>query len=69
MSRACKSESGSPIGPLLSIEQFARVLNISRRTAERLLASGRLPKADLRLGRIPRWRPETVRRFLDSGSP
>jgi predicted DNA-binding transcriptional regulator AlpA len=59
--------SGPPIEPLLSLDGLARALTISRRTAERLLSAGRLPRPDLRLGRMPRWRPETIRRWIEGG--
>jgi predicted DNA-binding transcriptional regulator AlpA len=45
---------------------LARVLNCSRRVVERMRAAGRLPKPDLFVGnRSPRWRPETIRRWID----
>lgn len=53
------------IEPMLSIEDLARVLSISRRSAERYLSAGKLPRPDLRIGKMPRWRPETVRGWID----
>jgi predicted DNA-binding transcriptional regulator AlpA len=51
--------------PLLDIDGLSRVLATSRRSVERLLSAGSLPPPDLRLGRrMPRWMPETVRRWL-----
>lgn len=55
------------IEPLLSIDDLARVLNCGRRTAERLLSAGKLPRPDLRIGRMPRWRPESIRRWIEGG--
>jgi predicted DNA-binding transcriptional regulator AlpA len=57
------------IEPLLNREALARTLSVSLRTLDRLQASGRLPKPDLVLGpRMPRWRNETIRRWLDDQS-
>jgi predicted DNA-binding transcriptional regulator AlpA len=54
------------VEPLMSQDDFARVLNAGRRTVERMRAAGRLPKPDLHVGKMPRWRPESVRAWLDS---
>jgi predicted DNA-binding transcriptional regulator AlpA len=54
-----------PIEPLLSVTDLARILAVSRRSLERLRAAGKLPRPDLHLGRSPRWRAETIRRWLD----
>jgi excisionase family DNA binding protein len=43
---------------LLTIEDLAEILQISRRTARRMIDSGRLPRAPL--GRFVRVRPEAV---------
>jgi hypothetical protein len=53
------------LAPLLSQDDLARVLNASRRTVERMRAGGKLPRPDLYVGKMPRWRPETVRRWID----
>jgi predicted DNA-binding transcriptional regulator AlpA len=53
-----------PIEPLLSVTDLARILAVSRRSCERLRAAGKLPRPDLHLGRSPRWRTETVRRWI-----
>ena len=68
----CKSseftEPAPPIEPLLSIEDLAAVLNVSRRVVERMRSAGRLPKADLTLGtRIPRWQAATIRAWIAGG--
>jgi len=57
-----------PIEPLMSIADIAAVLGVTRRSVERLRSSGSLPKPDLRIGRNLRWRPDTVRTWLDSSS-
>jgi len=55
------------IEPLMSISDLAEVLKCSRRGVERLRASGRVPKPDLVVGRMPRWRPGTIRKWIDRG--
>jgi predicted DNA-binding transcriptional regulator AlpA len=55
-------------GPLLWGKQaIATALDISQRTLEREIAAGRFPRPDRRVGRLPRWKPETVRRWIDGG--
>ena len=53
------------LDPLLSIDDLARVLNCGRRSVERLLSAGRLPRPDVRLGRMPRWRTVTIREWIN----
>ena len=64
-----RSEAPRPadvaIEPLMSIRDLAEVLKCSRRSVERLRASGRVPKPDIIVGRMPRWRPGTIRRWLE----
>ena len=60
----------NPIGtiePLLSVDDLARVLNGSRRTVERMRAAGKLPRPDLHIGKCPRWKPETIRQWIEGG--
>jgi predicted DNA-binding transcriptional regulator AlpA len=53
------------IEPLLRQRDLTRVLNCSLRVIERMRAAGRLPKPDLYIGnRSPRWRPESIRRWI-----
>lgn len=49
------------------IEDLADALGVSRRFFERARAAGRLPKPDLRIGKVPLWRVETIRNWLDKG--
>jgi hypothetical protein len=49
------------------IEDLADALGVSRRFFERARAAGRLPKPDLRLGKVPLWRVETIRTWLERG--
>jgi hypothetical protein len=53
--------------PLVGIDAWVDVLCVGRRQVERLRSAGRLPAADLFVGRLPRWRPETLRDFVAKG--
>lgn len=57
-----------PIAPLLSIRDIARIASVSVRTLERERSADRFPKPDLRIGRALRWKPETVRAWIDSNA-
>jgi hypothetical protein len=49
------------------IEDLVDALGVSRRFFERARAAGRLPKPDLRIGKLPLWRVGTIRNWLDNG--
>ena len=51
----------------LRIEEVADSLGLSRRAVERERAAGRFPKPDVTVGKMPLWRPETVRGWLEKG--
>lgn len=53
----------------LRIEEVADALGVSRRAIERERASGRFPRPDLTIGKMPLWRPETVRDYLSQQAP
>ena len=53
--------------PLLSIDDLTVILNCSRRLVERMRSAGKVPPPDLHVGRMPRWKPETVRRWMEAG--
>jgi len=63
--------TASEIEPMLVFDDLPRVLSCSRRTVERLRASGKFPKPDLLIGtgsrKSPRWKPETIRRLMGGG--
>jgi hypothetical protein len=44
-----------------------RSLGMSRRTLERLRASGRFPAPDFWIGRSPRWKRETLVNWISKG--
>ncbi len=49
------------------LDELADALGVSRRAIERERAAGRFPRPDLTIGKMPLWRPETVRSFLERG--
>ena len=53
--------------PLLSIDDLTVILNCSRRLVERMRSAGKVPPPDLHICRMPRWKPETVRRWMEAG--
>ena len=61
------NDKAKSLEPLLTIGDLARFLATSRRTVERERSAGRLPKPDLHIGTMPRWRPETILRWVEGG--
>ncbi len=58
----------SPIQRLTyRLDDLAQALGVSRRILERERSAGRLLKPDLRIGRIPLWRIESVRDWIAKG--
>ena len=51
----------------LRLDEVARALGVSRRAIERERSAGRFPKPDLTIGRMPLWRPETIRAWIEGG--
>ncbi len=47
--------------------ELAKALGISRGTLERERSARRFPPPDLAIGKAPLWKPETIRRWIDSG--
>jgi predicted DNA-binding transcriptional regulator AlpA len=53
------------VGACWTYADLAGFLRISTRSAKRMVASGRLPQPDVRLGaQVVRWSPRTVEKFL-----
>jgi hypothetical protein len=46
------------------LSEIAAALGVSRRLMEQARAAGRLPRADLHIGRVSLWRTETIRDWL-----
>ncbi len=51
----------------LRLDELADSLGVSRRSLERLRSAGRFPKPDAVIGRMPVWKPETIRDWLERG--
>jgi hypothetical protein len=63
-----KSDSRHRTEPLaLRLDELAFALGVSRRAIERERSAGHFPEPDLHIGRMPLWRVETVRRWLERG--
>jgi predicted DNA-binding transcriptional regulator AlpA len=56
------------IEPLLTKADLVRILQLSSRTLDRMRSTGAVPRHDLMLGKGPRWRASTIRRWLESGA-
>lgn len=59
----------STFEPLLSLTDLAGFLNTTRRTIERMRAAGKLPPADIKVGKMPRWQAATIRAWLAGQGP
>src|SRR5262245_6296558 len=55
------------IEPMLGIDDLATLLSCSRRLVERMRSAGKVPKPDIKIGKMPRWKPETIRRWIEDG--
>jgi predicted DNA-binding transcriptional regulator AlpA len=55
------------IEPLVTKADLERILQIDSRTIDRMRATGKLPKPDLFLSRMPRWKAETIRAWIEAG--
>ena len=51
----------------LRFDDLPALLGVSRRTLERERSAGRFPRPDLTIGRMPLWRPETIREWVERG--
>lgn len=57
------SDTLSRIRPL-DLEALGALLNRARTTVQADLKAGRLPPPDFRIGRSPRWRPDSLEAFF-----
>ena len=55
------------IEPMLHIDDLAALLSCSRRLVERMRSAGKVPKPDIHVGKCPRWKPATIRAWIDRG--
>jgi hypothetical protein len=49
------------------LDEIAQSLGVSRRLIERERASGRFPRPDLQLGRVPLWTRRTLLEWISNG--
>lgn len=59
-----KQQTAPTLETMLEINDLADLLNVSRRTVERLRTAGKVPKPDMHVGKMPRWNRETIRRWV-----
>ena len=52
---------------LITIEDWATALVVSVPTIERLRHNKKIPPPDVMIGRLPRWKPSTVRDWIQGG--
>jgi predicted DNA-binding transcriptional regulator AlpA len=58
----------TPPGPLCyRFNDLPTALGVSRRTIERERSAGRFPKPDLTIVKMPLWRVETIRAWIEGG--
>jgi len=62
------TQQENPCDRLLTVQQLASKLAISKRGVHRLNSSGRIPKP-LQIGGAIRWSEKTINRWLDAGAP
>jgi excisionase family DNA binding protein len=60
--------AASTVQQLLTAENIAEMLGISKRQVWRLASGGQLP-GRVKLGRLTRWRRDDVQRWIDAGCP
>jgi hypothetical protein len=49
-----------------SLDDISRLTTLSRRLLERMLSCGRMPRADLQIGRRRLWFPASIFRWLEA---
>ena len=53
------------LDPLMSLDQVARALGVSKNTGWKMLSSGEFPKAETMIGQARRWRVSTVQKWIN----
>ena len=65
---SAKPEPGTPnVRFAFRLDEIADGYGVSRRAIERERSAGRFPPPDLTIGRMPLWRPETIRKWVEGG--
>jgi hypothetical protein len=70
--KAARSRRFLPAGiePMLGIDDVAARLAVCRRVVERMRSAGEIPKPDIKIGKMPRWKFETIEGWIDrEGKP
>ena len=60
-----KPEAAAPERLTYRLDELADALGVSRRTIERERSAGRFPRPDLTIGKMPLWRVETIRQWVE----
>jgi predicted DNA-binding transcriptional regulator AlpA len=55
------------IEPMVGIDGLAAWLGCSRRLVERMRSGGKVPKPDIKIGKMPRWKAATIRAWIERG--
>lgn len=63
---AAALQSGVTLDRLLGVDELAELLNCCCRTVRRLCDAGKLPRP-LRVGKLLRWPPNTIKAWVDGG--
>ena len=58
------SRTPADVIQMMTMRDVCEALRISRRTAQRLIAVGDLPRYDKKVGRGLRWKRETIEKWL-----
>ena len=53
------------LDPLMTLEQVATALNVSKRVLWAMVAAAEFPTQETYIGTIKRWRVSTVQRWID----
>lgn len=61
-------ESLTTLPTLLTIQQVAKLLQVSTRSVRRFRATGKLP-APILIGKSVRWRGEDLQKWIEGGCP
>ena len=55
------------IEPMIGIDDLAAILSCPRRLVERMRSAGKIPKPDIKIGKMPRWKAATIRSWIERG--
>jgi predicted DNA-binding transcriptional regulator AlpA len=61
---ATKSSTRPPVRFGLRLDEIADAFGVSRRTIERERSTGRFPRPDLHIGKMPIWCPATIEGWI-----